>query len=308
MRLFKLIDTVFRDRDSLYAQITPESAPAALLRQLLWLFVVTAGVYGLAMGSFRLLHPEFFFSDYEISLPDKQVLRGKVAGLDPEKAVVYTEKLAEPLPETCQVRFNVSQPSERLRPASLANTEDYCAMTLPADATLKEADVWKIPLQVMWKVPALFVITLLLCAPALYVLNLAFNMKLHFLPVLVLMSLALAATGTMLAVFAPIAGLFSVVTESYHFMKVFHLIVFALAGAFGVKVLAEGLLRFAGEGVGVRRLLMSWLVLYCLVGGQMAWTLKPFLGTPYIPATPPFRIESGNIFVSTFGSLKQVGK
>lgn len=35
--------------------------------------------------------------------------------------------------------------------------------------------------------------------------------------------------------------------------------------------------------------------------------LKPFLGTPYLPATPPFRLERGNIFVSTFGSMQDVG-
>ena len=46
-------------------------------------------------------------------------------------------------------------------------------------------------------------------------------------------------------------------------------------------------------------------MLYALVGGQLAWTLKPFLGTPYLPETPPFRIESGNIYVSAF---KTVGK
>ncbi|MFP4028918.1 MAG: hypothetical protein ACLFWL_14100 [Candidatus Brocadiia bacterium] len=52
--------------------------------------------------------------------------------------------------------------------------------------------------------------------------------------------------------------------------------------------------------------LLAWLLLYALLGAQLAWTLKPFLGTPYLPDTPPFRIERGNIFVSAFESFPHV--
>jgi hypothetical protein len=106
--------------------------------------------------------------------------------------------------------------------------------------------------------------------------------------------------------------LFTVVTENYHFMKVLHVLVFAIAGAFGVSVLHGGLKRLAPRGFAgflrVKALLLSWLVLYALVGGQVAWTLKPFLGTPYLPATPPFRIESGNIYVSMARSVTRMGR
>ena len=42
------------------------------------------------------------------------------------------------------------------------------------------------------------------------------------------------------------------------------------------------------------------------MGAQVAWTLKPFLGTPYLPETPPFRLDKGNIFVSTLESLHSI--
>lgn len=51
----------------------------------------------------------------------------------------------------------------------------------------------------------------------------------------------MAGTGVMLVVFAPISLMFSVVTTSYHFMKILHVVVFAIAGLFGVKILGEGL-------------------------------------------------------------------
>ena len=121
--------------------------------------------------------------------------------------------------------------------------------------------------------------------------------------------LILAATGTMLGVFVPIAGLFTWVTDNYHFMKVMHLLIFAVAGFFGVRVLYEAVMKLAPEGTARSRafaLAFCWLVLYAVVGAQLAWTLKPFLGTPYLPAMPPFRLESGNIYVSFFQSLARL--
>jgi len=166
------------------------------------------------------------------------------------------------------------------------------------------------------KTPLVFVLTLLVCALALYVLNLAFGLQLRFLPSMTLALFALAGTGVMLAVFAPIALLFTVVTANYHFMKILHVLVFGIAGVFGVRILAEGLARMTGppgEGAGAvrttgrtRLLLLAWLLLYCLVGAQVAWTMKPFLGTPYLPETPPFRVDKGNIFVNTMESWRQL--
>ena len=125
----------------------------------------------------------------------------------------------------------------------------------------------------------------------------------------------MAGTGVMLVVFAPISLMFSVVTTSYHFMKILHVVVFAIAGLFGVKILGEGLAGMQAPEEDAppppthgksHAVLYSWLLLYCLVGAQLAWTLKPFLGTPYLPATPPFRLDKGNIFVSTLESFRGI--
>jgi len=192
----------------------------------------------------------------------------------------------------------------------------YNRITLAPDAVLTEGGRWTQPLMVAVKIPLLLLLTLIVCALALYILNLAFGMKLHFAPSMTLMLFALAGTGVMLVVFAPIALLFTVVTTSYHFMKIMHVIVFGISGLFGARILYEGLINIqapegdepqAGAAPGHANLvLFSWLLLYCLVGAQLAWTLKPFLGTPYLPATPPFRLDKGNIFVSTIESFRGI--
>ena len=96
-------------------------------------------------------------------------------------------------------------------------------------------------------------------------------------------------------------------------------LIFVVAGLFGVKVLHEGLCFLAPSGeegvirnvvrkIKIKSLLAAWLLLYAVIGGQLAWTLKPYVGTPYLPATPPFRVEAGNIFVSVFRSVASLGR
>jgi hypothetical protein len=316
-----MIDELLRDREKLYETAREGRALGALCSRLLLVFIVTAGLYGAVMGSFRWIHPEYFFSDFELSAPGLEPVQGEVAGMNPGDLRIYSEK---PLPpevveaEPRTVRFNLSRPSDPYPVASVDEEKGYARITLAAGARLVEPRPWRLPLIVALKVPALFLLTLAVCAFALYVLNLAFGLRLHFMPVLTLILFALAGTGVMLGVFAPIALMFSIVTASYHFMIVLHVVIFAIAGLFGVRILGQGLTRLRPRAEGdvaeaavswfrTRVVLLSWLVLYSLVGAQAAWTLKPFLGTPYLPATPPFRIERGNIFVSTLGAGRHIG-
>jgi len=310
MNIFKMMDSLLRDRDSLYTRAAAGDGLARLCLKLLLLFVVASGLYGAAMGSFRCIHPGYFFSDFELTANGDPVVSGKVAGIDAEARKIYVAK-GQSLPkvENAEVCFNVTRPTEPYKVAAVSEEKGYGVITLAADAQLAEPDAWRLPLLVAAKVPALFLLTLVVCCLVLYILNLAFGMGLHFLPTMTLVTFALAATGVMLGVFVPIAVLFAVVTENYHFMKLLHLFVFGVSGLFGVRVLYEGLTRLAPESVGrhkTKALVLSWLLLYSLVGGQLAWTLKPFLGTPYLPATPPFRVESGNIYVSVFESVSQL--
>jgi hypothetical protein len=318
MNLFSMTDALLRDRDSLYQTAAEGKDTGKLCAKLLVIFVITSALYGAAMGCFRWIHPEYVFSDFALST-QSEAITGRVAGIDVKKRAIYAKDVNVPRVTDAEIRFNTSRPTDPYKVASIGEEKGYTAIVLAPGSVLCEPGAWRLPLLVALKTPLLFVLTLLICAPALYVLNLAFGMRLHFMPAMMLMAFALSATGTMLGVFIPIVGLFTVVTESYHFMKVFHLLVFVVAGLFGVKVLGGGLIRLAQAGAGAsdslvatwfrtRPLLLAWLLLYCLVGAQLAWTLKPFLGTPYLPATPPFRFESGNIYVSFFQSLAQMSR
>lgn len=319
MGLLRLTNKLLRDRSGIYRELAEGRALGGTCLRLLVIFAVTAGVYGAAMGSFRCFHPQFFFSDFESSDGGAPKTAGKVAGLSPDKRRVYLRDAKVQPPPGSLIRFNTSRPSAPYRVVASGSEGGFAYVDLDRDGILAEAAPWKQVLAVAVKIPALFLFSLLTCALALYVLNLAFSLNLHFAPVMALLSMGLAATGVMLGVFFPIALLFSVVTGQYHFMIVMHVLIFMLAGLFGVRVLSGGLSAMTNPeraevglaariatGLKTRMLLASWLLLYALVGGQMAWTLKPYLGTPYLPATPPFRVESGNIYVSFVQSLFRV--
>ena len=330
MSLLSVIDSLLRDRDSLYQLAGEGKGLGKLSARLLWIFLLTSALYGATMGSFRWFHGEYFFSDYELALPEGKLITGKVAGMNADRQRVYAtpeglEGIALPMggeegqsdpadgDPVAEIRFNISYPSDPYSVVAIEKEGDYVAFVLSPESGLGEPDTWRLPAIVAVKVPVLFLLTLLVCSLALYMLNVASGIGLRFAPTIVLLLFALAATGAMLGVFVPIAALFAAVTEDYHFMKMMHVVIIAVAGLFGVRVLYEGLTRLASTGTekvvpGAKKLLLSWLILYALVGGQLAWTLKPFLGTPYLPATPPFRVTSGNIYVAFLESFQHLSR
>jgi hypothetical protein len=143
-----------------------------------------------------------------------------------------------------------------------------------------------------------------------YVLNVAMGWKLRFAPTAAVLMFAIAGTSVMLAVFAPIALFFAVLTDHYHFMMNLHVLVFIIEGGYGVQTLAVGLngLREDTE-TSPRRgwLIFVWLLLYMFVGCQMAWSLRPFVGTPYLPEFEALRPSSSNFYVNVIGSMGKLG-
>src|SRR5688572_29157674 len=104
------------------------------------------------------------------------------------------------------------------------------------------------PMQVLAtviKVPALFLLTLIVTFPSLYVFNALVGSRLN--PVS-LMRMLVASLGVILAVLGsmgPIVGFFSLTTESYPFMLVFNVVVFGVSGLLGLVFLARTLSRMS---------------------------------------------------------------
>lgn len=186
------------------------------------------------------------------------------------------------------------------------------------------------------KVPILFVLTLIVTFPSLYVFNALVGSRLSLLSMLRLIVAALAVMLAILASFGPIVAFFSVSTTSYQFMLLFNVAVFAVAGFLGLRFLlftlhrlslvqaeemkkeavaqAEtevepmgALDRMEGHAFGsnITTIFRIWIVVFGLVGAQMSWVLRPFIGDPNHHFSL-FRLRESNFFEAVFHALTKV--
>lgn len=229
------------------------------------------------------------------------------------------------------------------------------------------------------KVPLLFAMTLLVTFPSLYVFNTLVGAQLKISSLVRLLTAALVVNISVLAAFGPIVTFFAVCTESYHFMILLNVAVFAIAGIIGMTFLVQSLNRIviarrrqpskyktvepfdeaisidesldeedpeqtskidnlalenisSKESVAdfaqpitakiveppelgpldsveqhdlmtqVRRVFGCWIIIFGLVGAQMAWVLRPFIGDPNLPFAW-FRERNSNFFASVLESI-----
>ncbi|MGD9128664.1 MAG: hypothetical protein PVH19_14910 [Planctomycetia bacterium] len=229
------------------------------------------------------------------------------------------------------------------------------------------------------KVPLLFAFTLVVTFPSLYVFNTLVGAKLTIQSLLRLLTAALVVNMSVLAAFGPIVTFFAACTESYHFMILLNVTVFAVAGIIGMAFLVQSLNRIvlahllgietgpepkekastekiSLEDTGdqnakteevlklnseeldkqvsekienlvtatlaeppevgpldkvphytilsqVRRVFGFWIVIFGLVGAQMAWVLRPFIGSPDQPFTW-FRERKSHFFAAVLDALQ----
>ncbi|MBK9120088.1 MAG: hypothetical protein IPM18_10885 [Phycisphaerales bacterium] len=108
------------------------------------------------------------------------------------------------------------------------------------------ANYWQL-LASMLKLPALFLLTLVVTFPSLYVFNALVGCRLTLPTTLRLLVGAIVVNLAVAASFGPILGFFTFSTESYHFMVLLNVILLGLAGAvalgFPLNVLRSAALR-----------------------------------------------------------------
>ena len=191
----------------------------------------------------------------------------------------------------------------------------------------------------MVKVPLLFYLTLLVTLPSLYVFNALVGSRLTLSMVVRLLIASLGVMVAVLASLGPIVAFFSVSTTSYPFMLLFNVVVFGVSGGLGLMFLLQTLQRLslagsrpgsapgaeasapAAEGAEppppagpldplenrvlsghVKTVFQLWVIVFGLVGAQMGWVLRPFIGNPALPFTW-FRGRESNFFQAVLQTL-----
>ena len=102
----------------------------------------------------------------------------------------------------------------------------------------------------MVKVPALFLLTLIINVPSLYTFNALVGSRLRMMSVIPLLAASVAVMLAVLASLGTIVAFFSISTTSYPFMVLLAVFVFALSGILGLRFLLQTLhpLSLAADG------------------------------------------------------------
>ncbi|RZU51708.1 hypothetical protein EV385_3541 [Krasilnikovia cinnamomea] len=123
------------------------------------------------------------------------------------------------------------------------------------------------------KLPLLFLVTLAICLPTLYLFNLVFGARLSVRQSLSLVMVALTVTAMLALAFAPISLFFLITAPDYGFFKLLNVAILALSALVGLRFLTGGMKVLNEHGLLAPR------------SAQAAPAVPPVPPAP--PAVPP---------------------
>jgi hypothetical protein len=159
------------------------------------------------------------------------------------------------------------------------------------------------------KVPILFLLALLICFPAFYIVQYILGSKFKFSSMLAIILSGFVLISAIMISFAPIVVFFLITGGNYAFLKLLHVGIFSFAGIFGMHTINEALKYscdkkkiYPKTGVQIFRF---WVIILAFVGMQLAWTLRPFLGAKDYPFQV-FRKQQGNFYMAVLGAAGEL--
>jgi hypothetical protein len=108
-------------------------------------------------------------------------------------------------------------------------------------AVLGASNSWLQALVSTIKLPLLFLSTLAICLPTLYLFNLVFGARLSVLQTCALIMVAITVTAVLTFAFAPISLFFLITARSYAFFKLLNVAILILTALVGLRFLISGM-------------------------------------------------------------------
>ena len=149
----------------------------------------------------------------------------------------------------------------------------------------------RLALYVAAKVPLLLLLTAGITALFNWIAAALLGLAMRFRQIVALTLLPLAIASIVAASLAPVAWLFttslpppSPAQQTLHnLLYLTHTALVAASGLAGTTALRSVLVEVCGSETLARRIRFSWVALYAFVGGEVAWMLRPFVGSVYLP-------------------------
>jgi hypothetical protein len=155
------------------------------------------------------------------------------------------------------------------------------------------------------KIPCLIFISLLICFPALYVIQYMIGSTMTVYQMANVLLSGFIVFTTIALSFAPIVIFFMITSDNYAFLKLLHVAIFTFSGIFAVKTIINGL-SFSCEKKNIypkqgMTIFKIWIVIFAFVSSQLAWNLRPFVGSRDLPFEL-FRERESNFYVAVIQS------
>jgi hypothetical protein len=108
-------------------------------------------------------------------------------------------------------------------------------------AVLGASNSWMQALSSLIKLPLLFLATLAICLPTLYLFNLVFGARLSVMQAVTLILVSVTVTSVLTLAFAPISLFFLISAHNYPFFKLLNVCILVLTALVGLRFLTEGM-------------------------------------------------------------------
>jgi hypothetical protein len=156
------------------------------------------------------------------------------------------------------------------------------------------------------KIPSLIFLSLLICFPALYVIQYMIGSSMTLYQMTNIILSGFIVFSTIALSFAPIVIFFMITSNNYAFLKLLHVAIFTFSGIFAVRTIINGL-TFSCEKKNIypklgMNIFKIWVIILAFVSSQLAWNLRPFVGSRNLPFEL-FRARESNFYVAVFQSV-----
>ncbi len=155
------------------------------------------------------------------------------------------------------------------------------------------------------KIPCLIFLSLLVCFPALYVIQYMIGSTMTIYQMTNIILSGFIVFSTIALSFAPIVIFFMITSDIYAFLKLLHVAIFTFSGIFAIKTIINGL-SFSCEKKNIypklgMKIFKIWVIIFAFVSSQLAWNLRPFVGSRDLPFEL-FRARESNFYVAVIQS------
>lgn len=141
------------------------------------------------------------------------------------------------------------------------------------------------------KLPLVLLVTAALTVMLSFLLSSLLGVPLRFGQVAVLIFLGLSSASLLLASLSPVVYVFTLsapppapeARTAHNLLYLMHTAFVGGSGLAGSLVARQALIASSGSAAAARRVYWSWVLAYAFVGGEVAWALRPFVGSVYYP-------------------------